>query len=211
MFAEVASLLGALPDLDKLLSGLVAVPRQVTPKIARSGIDTLIYLKQALKLAPELAEALAGLQRLARQGQQGQGQGQQQGQQVSGSHPLVEAMIRNFTDPLLEEVDAAVQALVTESTSYSKSAHEMRHQECFALRSGRHGLLDVARRTFLQTVEDLYQVGEVGEVVLVSVIHPTQPHSLRLFLHSLVLFVWRRAHYFFVNSSVFHRKLFLAS
>ena len=36
----------------------------------------------------------------------------------------------------------------------------MRHQECFAIRAGRHGLLDVARKTFLQTVEDIYKLAE---------------------------------------------------
>jgi DNA mismatch repair protein MSH4 len=33
----------------------------------------------------------------------------------------------------------------------------MRHQECFALRAGLDGLLDVARKTFLQTVEDIHE------------------------------------------------------
>jgi hypothetical protein len=34
----------------------------------------------------------------------------------------------------------------------------MRHQECFAVKAGKHGLLDVSRKTFLQSVEDIYTV-----------------------------------------------------
>lgn len=64
-----------------------------------------------------------------------------------------------------------IEDSITESTTYSKvklaifklfdakqSAQEMRHQECFALRSGMNGLLDVARTTFLQCVEDIHKV-----------------------------------------------------
>ena len=34
----------------------------------------------------------------------------------------------------------------------------MRHQECFAVKAGKHGLLDVSRKTFLQSVEDIHMV-----------------------------------------------------
>jgi DNA mismatch repair protein MSH4 len=61
-------------------------------------------------------------------------------------------------DPQLGGLLNLLLASITESTEYSRSAHEMRHQECFALRNGIHGLLDVARKTFLQTVEDIYRV-----------------------------------------------------
>lgn len=35
----------------------------------------------------------------------------------------------------------------------------MRHQECFAVKAGTNGLLDVSRKTFLQSVEDIHMVG----------------------------------------------------
>jgi len=73
-------------------------------------------------------------------------------------HPLVGAIEHNLRDPSLQAMETSILQMVTESTSYSKSVHEMRHQECFALRAGIHGLLDVSRKTYLQTVEDLYKV-----------------------------------------------------
>jgi DNA mismatch repair protein MSH4 len=141
---EVVALLQQFPDLDKMLSGLTHEPKNITAKTARTGIDTLIFLKQTLRLAPMLAEALHHLAAGGR-----------------GSAPapaLVTAVTENLQHPALVTMEQAINALITESTSFSKSVHEMRHQECFALRTGVHGLLDVSRKTFLQTVEDLYQV-----------------------------------------------------
>ena len=158
------------PDLDKMLSGLTSNPKKITANTARVGIDTLIYLKQALKTAPILAEALAGLRSPNRernnnsnnsrhQRHNEQEHEHQDDEEVEpSSHPLVEAIINNLRAPQLGRMEEQIMEVVTESTAFSKSAHEMRHQECFALRTGIHGLLDVARKTFLQTVEDLYKV-----------------------------------------------------
>jgi DNA mismatch repair protein MSH4 len=140
---EVVSLLQQFPDLDKMLSGLTHQPKTVTQKTAHNGIDTLIYMKQALHTAPLLAAALQKLSGT---------------EADAAAQPLVGAINENLSDPTLKSMEDAINAVLTESTTFSKSMHEMRHQECFALRTGLHGLLDVARKTFLQTVEDLYKV-----------------------------------------------------
>lgn len=149
IFMEIVALLQQFPDLDKMLSGLTHQPKKVTQKTASTGIDTLIFLKQALKTAPALAGALQQLNEKYAQQEVGPSK---------PSHPLFAAILSNLTDPSLHYIEGAINALLTDSTSISKSAHEMRHQECFALRTGIHGLLDVSRKTFLQTVEDLYTV-----------------------------------------------------
>lgn len=175
MFTEVVALLQQFPDLDKMLSGLTHAPKQVTQKTARTGIDTLIYLKQALRTAPVLADALSELSlprhRLGVGQRHGQAQAHHRDRNPAareGSaeeppdepemHPLVGAIVHNLRDPALHRMEGSILQVITESTVYSKSVHEMRHQECFALRAGIHGLLDVSRKTFLQTVEDLYKV-----------------------------------------------------
>ena len=60
-FTEIVKLLKQLPDLDKMLSGLSVNFKTPSVKAARLGIDTLIYLKQTLQIAPFLADALEGL------------------------------------------------------------------------------------------------------------------------------------------------------
>ena len=176
VFTSLVTLLKAFPDLDKMLGGLtVAKPKQVTVKTARQGIDTLIFLRQALKTSHSTAEALEGLLSLSaddhdRAATAGASSGSHShhnnGATVTGSNAvdqLVRALIRNLRavpGQPLDQLRQAIDDAFTESTSFSKSSLEMRHQECFAIRAGRHGLLDVSRKTFLQCVEDIYQAAE---------------------------------------------------
>jgi DNA mismatch repair protein MSH4 len=165
VFSEVVELLKQFPDLDKMLSGLTAVPKSVTPKTAKIGIDTLIFLKQTLKLAPLLASALEGLKHCGGVANNPFSNEQMAGanvEEVDAESPgaLLDAIVTNLREEQLQALLGEILGVITESTEYSRSAHEMRHQECFALRNGVHGLLDVARKTFLQTVEDIYALGE---------------------------------------------------
>lgn len=144
VFSEVVACFQDLPDLDKLLGGLTNQPRNVTAKTARVGIDTLIYLKQALATAPKLAAILQCL--LTRK------------ETACCSSSLIATIISNLLDPVLGRMEGSILELITDSTAACKSPAAMRHQECFAIRSGVHGLLDVARKTFLLAVEDLHAV-----------------------------------------------------
>jgi DNA mismatch repair protein MSH4 len=145
VFVEVVALLQQFPDLDKMLSGLTSNPKKITQKTARVGIDTLIYLKQTLRTAPLLANALEEFDSAPITN-------------VPDKLSLMSTIMSNLREPALSEIENKILSHITESTTYSKSAHEMRHQECFAFKTGIHGLLDVSRKTFLQTVEELYFV-----------------------------------------------------
>lgn len=137
IFADLVVSLSAFPDLDKMLTGFITVPKTLTAKTAKISIDTLIYLKQTLKVIPSLAAALHDLiEEIPRD---------------VDVCTLMQALYTNLTSPSVNELQDIVDSAITESTTYSKSAHEMRHQECFALRCGLDGLLDVARKSFLQT------------------------------------------------------------
>ena len=179
VFTALVSLLKSFPDLDKMLGGLtVAKPKRVTVKTARQGIDTLIFLRQALKTSHSIAEALEGLlsddhtaagssgshsHRSSSRTEAGSGPGPGPGAAATAVDQLVRALIRNLRavpGQPLDQLRQAIDDTFTESTSYSKNSLEMRHQECFAVRAGRHGLLDVSRKTFLQSVEDIHLAAE---------------------------------------------------
>lgn len=49
---------------------------------------------------------------------------------------------------------------ICDSTVHEKSTKTRRLQECFAIKAGVCGLLDVARKAFLQSVEDVYELAE---------------------------------------------------
>lgn len=49
---------------------------------------------------------------------------------------------------------------LVDSAKSSRNAHEMKNQECFAVKPGISGLLDVSRKTFLTAVEGIYAKAE---------------------------------------------------
>jgi len=204
-FAAVFAALKAFPDLDKMLAGLtVAAPKTVTVKTARQAIDTLIFLRQALRTAHVLADALDPLLTPPPPPPPPGAGGPRVPAGDAPAHPLLSALVRNLRSAPphggLGLLQQAVDGAFTEGTAYSRSALEMRHQvtfecslvplslrpallhrptplcpalppapqtrpplltpvipvplqECFAIRPGRHGLLDVSRKTFLSCVE----------------------------------------------------------
>lgn len=48
-----------------------------------------------------------------------------------GGSPLLKAMLDNFRDPCLERILERLDAILTESTSYTKNPAAMRHEVCF--------------------------------------------------------------------------------
>ena len=64
-----------------------------------------------------------------------------------------------FPSQAFAEITSLIQEFVCESTIHEKSTKTRRLQECFAIQPGVCGLLDVARKAFLQSVEDIYELG----------------------------------------------------
>jgi DNA mismatch repair protein MSH4 len=47
--------------------------------------------------------------------------------------------------------------MINEDTTYAKQPLELRNQRTYAVKSGVNGLLDVARTTYKEAMEDVYQ------------------------------------------------------
>jgi DNA mismatch repair protein MSH4 len=146
------------PDLDKLLSGLTNIPKSLTANTVRTGIETLIAIKHTIKLAKSLATLLGtvthnDIPSTDRESEKGSLEGLMQ-----SSFLIFKEMMVNFTDPTLDKIDNSICEMFSENTAYSKSSKEMIYQECFAIKSGVHGLLDVARQSYLSTVEEIHKV-----------------------------------------------------
>ena len=147
VYADVAMILPKFPDFERMISGLVLTPKTITQKTVRIGIDTLIYLKCTLRTIPLLAESLETLLN--------QIQNYSDCQAVNGAI-LLQSIIANLRDESLSRIKEKIEILLTDSTKFTKNSHEMRHQECFAIRPNTVPYLDVARKTFLQSVEDIH-------------------------------------------------------
>lgn len=163
VFTEAVDILSQFPDLDKLLSGLTNVPKTLTPNTVRAGIDTLIGIKHTLKLAKSLANLLGTVAHAEIVPAESDGFTRNQIDEIiQHSFLLFKEMMRNFTDSALDNMERDIGELLAESTTFSKSAHEMRYQECFAVKSGVHGLLDIARQSYLSTVEEIHRVSPIS-------------------------------------------------
>jgi DNA mismatch repair protein MSH4 len=61
------------------------------------------------------------------------------------SNPLLRVIRGNLASQALDALRARIDEVITEDTTWSRSALSMRHQECFAVRPGIDGNLDAVR------------------------------------------------------------------
>ncbi|KAL7469012.1 hypothetical protein ACHAXS_010571 [Conticribra weissflogii] len=80
--------------------------------------------------------------------------------QTQTRHQLLRAILIAMKHPAHTTVLNAVTDIFTESTTYSKNSHAMRHQECFALKPNTDGMMDVLRKAFLANVDDIYRLAD---------------------------------------------------
>jgi len=163
LMAQTAKLLGSLPDMDRMLSGVTQVPKSLTQVTVKQSIDALIMLKSVCGIASELASLLETSDAF-RPPPPPASATEPRWRSSNEVRALVQLIVVSCSKPSLKKIEEMISSLLTGSTKFSKSAIEMRNQECFAIQSGVSGLLDAHRKTFIQTVEDLYEeVGRLGE------------------------------------------------
>ena len=73
---------------------------------------------------------------------------------------LLRAILMTMKHAVLPEIMNAVLDIFTESTTFSRNSHAMRHQECFALKPKTDGMMDVIRKAFLANVDDIYRLAD---------------------------------------------------
>ena len=134
-----------------MLGGIISIPKVINAKNSKTTIDTCIMLKQTLLIIKDISESIQHIK-----------------ERIS-ENALVTVIVDNINQStMLHEITDAIENYITESTQYSKSSQVMRHQECFAIKTGISGMLDIARKTYLQSVEDIYEVSIYISVTCVS-------------------------------------------
>ena len=73
---------------------------------------------------------------------------------------LLRAIVLTMKHSALPEVMSAILDIFVESTTFSRNAHAMRHQECFALKPKTDGMMDIIRKAFLANVDDIYKLAD---------------------------------------------------
>ncbi|KAI0841909.1 DNA mismatch repair protein-like protein MutS [Hypoxylon sp. FL0890] len=134
MFFEIRKALKGFVDMEKLLTMLVIVPNQASIQVSEQAINNILGVKAFITAVPSLYEALA----------------------TARTDLLIR--IREICRPeLTQPVTDLIAATINEDVTAMKSPLDMRNQRTYAVKSGVHGLLDVARQTYKEATEDVNQ------------------------------------------------------
>jgi len=131
-FASRAALKNFL-DADKILTSLIVIPTRPTLFTTEQSINHIIMLKQFVNSVYPVYEGLIGAR---------------------------SAMLINIRELCAPEnvvpVQQMINRVINEDTTYAKQPLELRNQRTYAVKSGVNGLLDVARKTYSESMQDAY-------------------------------------------------------
>ena len=71
---------------------------------------------------------------------------------------MISTIFRIFNHEKLDDTLQLIDRIINEDAIYQKSSIGLRHQRCFAVKSGFNGLLDVARQTYKETTDDVHDL-----------------------------------------------------
>ncbi|XP_019848959.1 PREDICTED: mutS protein homolog 4 isoform X2 [Amphimedon queenslandica] len=132
IFFAVESVLKRFLDVDHLISLLVQIPKNETVKSAENKINLVIYVKHCLELVISLQDAIS-----------------------TSQNPLLKTFNEILSDKRFPDLLQEIQKIVHDDTHYQKGSLNMRAQKCFAVKANLNGYLDVARKTYSETIDDI--------------------------------------------------------
>ncbi|KAJ8102776.1 muts domain V-domain-containing protein [Lipomyces tetrasporus] len=132
LFFSCQSSLKPFQDLDRLLTSLISIPTKPSIKFSEQRINDIILLKQSISCIPTTAAA------------------------VHSCHSDLLVAIRELcAHESIRLVRNLIDECINEDCQWAKTPVELRNQRCFAVKQGRNGLLDVARRSYKEVTEDV--------------------------------------------------------
>ncbi|KAF2185031.1 hypothetical protein K469DRAFT_577714 [Zopfia rhizophila CBS 207.26] len=139
MFFATRAALKSFLDVDRTLTSvlilphLIIIPTKPTIQTTEQSINNVIMLKQFVNSVNPIYEALTGAR---------------------------SSMLNNIRELCAPENVVPIQDLIDNvingDTTYAKQPLELRNQRTYAVKSGVNGLLDVARTTYKEAMEDAY-------------------------------------------------------
>ncbi|KAK6516359.1 MutS protein msh4 [Arthrobotrys conoides] len=133
MFFGTKKALQGFGDMDKLLTSLITVPANSSLKFSEKSINDVILLKKELASITPIHEALVGC-----------------------SSKLLLAVRSLCSFEKVQAVQDFIDEAISPDAVWASTPVDLRHQRCYAVKSGVNGLLDVARQTYKEATEDLH-------------------------------------------------------
>ncbi|KAK6538181.1 MutS protein msh4 [Orbilia ellipsospora] len=133
MFQATKKALQAFSDMDRLLTSLITVPANTSVKFSEKSLNDIILLKKELASIVPIHEALVGCQ-----------------------SKLLLAIRSLCKFEKVEAVQELIDELISPDATWANTPIDLRHQRCYAVKSGANGFLDVARQTYKESTQDLH-------------------------------------------------------
>ncbi|KAI9022484.1 muts domain V-domain-containing protein [Hyaloraphidium curvatum] len=122
-------------DLDHLITAIIQVPTKPSIKHAEQSINCVIGLRHALTALEVVRVAISGCR-----------------------NELAKAVFKVLSDPRLKDIEVQIEQVINEDITFQKSPLGLRNQRCYGVKAGFNGLLDVARQTYKETTNDVYEL-----------------------------------------------------
>ena len=146
-------------DLDFLLRQFAVVPKKIDALKARQSVQQVIKAKHLLELLPQIALEIG----------------------IEQANPLLRSIHDMLSLPVFATMASKIGEVVTGETMYSRRAAEARVQECFAVRAGISGALDVGRHDYIACMETIYAIeDEIGKRCNGTKLHHTAKRGFHL-------------------------------
>lgn len=134
MFFEVRKALKGFGDVEKLLTKLIVLPTEPSIEASEQAINDVLMIKNFVRSVPAVFESLA-----------------------AARCDLLDK-IRNHCRPEITTIILErIAAVINDDVAWVNKPLDLRNQRVYAVRSGIHGLLDVARTTYKEATEDMHQ------------------------------------------------------
>jgi DNA mismatch repair protein MSH4 len=137
LFFAVREALKPIIDAEKLLTSLIVLEARRPLALVEDSINKVIMLKHYVQCIHPVCKAL-----------------------VDARCDLLVGIRSNCASPELDELLNLINGSINEDTQYSRTPIELRNQRTYAVKSGVHGLLDVARTAYKELTEDAYRMVE---------------------------------------------------
>lgn len=134
MFFEVRKALKQFGDVEKFLTKLIVLPTEPSLEASEQAINDVLMIKNFVVSVPTIYESLA-----------------------AARCDLLDK-IRNHCRPEVTTIILQrIATVINDDVTWVNKALDLRNQRVYAVRSGIHGLLDVARTTYKEATDDIHQ------------------------------------------------------
>ncbi|CAH0398232.1 unnamed protein product [Chilo suppressalis] len=136
LMADLQDVIKKLSDVDKILFLCVETPNQNNDKFGEAQLNQTILLKTTIDIVPKLVEAL-----------------------TNATSGRLRKIKMEFENPQYKEIADRIHTIIQEDAHVEKGAMGYM-QRCFAVKPEINGLLDVARRTYSELIDDIQKMVE---------------------------------------------------